>query len=331
MISVLQKERSNKIAVKENVNIGDKSVKLFKDYSIERSVELYNAQSYFGALYLSDSVLSLSNPDNEQAYDNAIKTFQKDIVDAVNKSLNSLGYTDMKYGVHPVSRKYGIQPKNFEFKGYYFDNPSNQTEEYDKAIDDLNSYTQSKESKELFKDLAESVISILKSKYPNFEELFKSYCDYFVPYYNRDEDFVDKLAGFLNFTFSANIPVSVSILEKKSFYEDLKGTKVEKDKDIILDAFYTCYNDTLNNTISNSTKFKGKYADYIRKLNSSNLAKVKQNASSLFYFSSNDKGTYIGVNICLTDDTEHKVENKEYSREDIKRLCNSFLKELCKY
>ena len=86
-------------------------MKLFKDYSIERSIELYNAQSYFGALYLSDSVLSLSNPDNEQAYDNAIKTFQKDIVDAVNKSLNSLGYTDMKYGVHPVSRKYGIQPK----------------------------------------------------------------------------------------------------------------------------------------------------------------------------------------------------------------------------
>lgn len=51
---------------------------------------------------------------------------------------------------------------------------------------------------------------------------------------------------------------------------------------------------------------------------------------SKFYFNSNSEGVFIGVNVCLTDETIQDARNKLITLNDIKKLCNSFLKQLCK-
>lgn len=317
--------------IKEDVNIGGKTVKLFRDFTSEQSNEIYNFYGCFGVLYLSDTVSSLVNTEDEKTYISAIENFQQDMVNAVNRSLDSLGITDIKLEKHPVSKKYSLQPKEFKFKGFYRDNP---TDEYLDAIDNSNDYMHSREESINYDSIAKSAISLLKSKYSNFGDLFMSYCRYFI-YDNSNitrENLVKSFAEFIQFDFTYELPSFATTFDKKVFYEQLTGTDSteDSDRDVILDTFYSCYNDTLSLDVVGLSKFEGKYSDYIAELTRSDLTSAKQNSSSKFYFNTDNKGIFIGVNVCLTDETIQDARNKLITRKDTKRLCDSFLKQLCK-
>lgn len=313
--------------IKENININGKSIKFFSGYDIEKSLEVYNFYGYFAALYLNKDILDLFTAD-EQTYNSVIEEFRKNIINAVNESLKKLGNEDIKYDIHPVSEKYSFQPTNFEYKGPW---SRGSDKEYENAIRNLNDSKDDVYSQIDFKALVKSVLSILKSKYKNFEDVFRTYGDCFSCCENSGNIEAD-LLDYIKYNFTSRLEyMGVDVLDKKAFYDFLvNGTKSDSDKDLILDTFCALYNESLNSNVKLGHFFEGKYSDFIEGIDDSTLSKAKKNNTSLLYFNNYEGKTFIGVNICVKHTVRDLLDDEKISRDSVKTLCNSLLREIVK-
>ena len=321
--------------IEETVNLGGQDIRLFSgNYGLSDSIELYNRHGYFGYIDFSKDVELFIKGDVE-IYDAAIKELKDDVIEAVNSSLNQLGYENVKYdGLFRIQT--GVPDhwlKAIDVSDSFNSDSDDFISDFYGGYSDDNYYVP-----ENFKHnakLLEHIYSTLNEKYNSIELILDRFIHYFLSTSGyKDAKNVIEHSGLSNNTVNGS-----QSAYKKAFYDDLvdiiangKLTRSARDTDIdlIYDVFYRLYNEALENTV-NFKYFKGKYSDFIKKLNDSDLKRAKEtNDNSKFYVRAMDDEFYIGVQMLLTPNVEEKIEAREITKANVKTLCNSLLKELAK-